>query len=132
MIDAFFFSPFFVCVVRGETFFRAIKSKPSGISYIHTNLNLFLASPVPSLTPPPPYPLYPPPPPLLSATFSPHRSSPNQQCFASAITACARALEAHSALQLLRNMREDGVPPNDIVLNAVVDACGKVILNAHT
>eukprot|EP00752_Nemacystus_decipiens_P001374 g1362.t1 len=51
--------------------------------------------------------------------------SPNQLCFASAITACARALDALSALQLLRIMREDGVPPNDIVLNAVVDACGK-------
>lgn len=59
--------------------------------------------------------------------FSHRARSPNQQCFASAITACARALDARSALGLLTNMREDEVPPNDIVLNAVVDACGKVI-----
>ncbi|CAN0532919.1 unnamed protein product, partial [Scytosiphon promiscuus] len=52
--------------------------------------------------------------------------SPNQQCFASAITACARAPDPRSALGLLRDMREDGVPPNEVVLNAAVDACGKV------
>lgn len=29
-------------------------------------------------------------------------------------------------MRLLADMREDGVPPNDVVLNAAVDACGKV------
>ncbi|CAM9710806.1 unnamed protein product, partial [Ectocarpus sp. 8 AP-2014] len=46
-------------------------------------------------------------------------------CYASAITACARANDPRSAMRLLADMREDGVPPNDVVLNAAVDACGK-------
>ncbi|CAN0551058.1 unnamed protein product, partial [Ectocarpus sp. 12 AP-2014] len=53
--------------------------------------------------------------------------SPNPQCYASAITACARAHDPRSAMRLLADMREDGVPPNDVVLNAAVDACGKVV-----
>lgn len=52
--------------------------------------------------------------------------SPNTQCYASAITACARAHDPRSAMRLLADMREDGVSPNDVVLNAAVDACGKV------
>ena len=44
------------------------------------------------------------------------------------MTACARALDARSALLLLKDMREDGVPPNHVVINAVLDACGKVEL----
>lgn len=53
-------------------------------------------------------------------------NSPNQQCFASAITACARGIDPRAALELLRNMREDDIAPNEVVLNAAVDACGKV------
>lgn len=53
-------------------------------------------------------------------------NSPNQQCFGSAITACARGLDPRAALELLRNMREDEIAPNEVVLNAAVDACGKV------
>lgn len=31
-----------------------------------------------------------------------------------------------AALRLVSDMREDGVAPNEVVLNAAVDACGKV------
>lgn len=53
-------------------------------------------------------------------------NSPNEQCYASAMTACARALQPLAAIRLLAAMKQDGVSPNLIALNAAVDACGKV------